>query len=50
MGRRRQRTRDDADVERLAHDAVLTRIEADVTWLDRCEEGVRSAMPTRRQR
>jgi DNA-binding PadR family transcriptional regulator len=53
MGRRRQRarTRDDATAERLAHDAVLTRLEADVTWLDRCEEAVRVTMPkTRRGR
>jgi DNA-binding PadR family transcriptional regulator len=40
MGRRQQRRRDAAGetVERLAHDAVLARLEADVAWLDRCEE------------
>lgn len=45
MGRRRQRRRDgdDALPERLAHDALLTRIEADVTWLDRCEDALREA-------
>jgi DNA-binding PadR family transcriptional regulator len=41
LGRRQQRQREDA-AERLAHDAVLTRIEADITWLDRCEELIRS--------
>lgn len=50
MGRRQQRARRDGDVERLAHDAVLTRIEADVSWLDRCEDVVRSAMRTRKGR
>ena len=50
MGRRQQRARTEDDVERLAHDAVLTRIEADVTWLDRCEDVVRSTMPTKRGR
>jgi DNA-binding PadR family transcriptional regulator len=40
LGRRQQRQREDA-AERLAHDAVLTRIEADITWLDRCEELIR---------
>lgn len=43
--RREQRGRAGAAVEeRLAHDALLTRIEADVTWLERCEEQVRSAV------
>lgn len=54
MGRRRQRARtDDEDwAPRLAHDALLTRIEADVTWLDRCEAIVRATLPkpTRRTR
>jgi len=40
VGRREQRQRDDA-AERLAHDAVLTRIEADIGWLDRCEDLIR---------
>ncbi|MGH9180376.1 MAG: PadR family transcriptional regulator [Acidimicrobiales bacterium] len=50
MGRRRQRRRQaDEDVAaRLAHDAVLTRIEADVTWLERCEAHLRASAPTRR--
>lgn len=54
MGRRRQRSRlaDPDWAPRLAHDAVLTRIEADVTWLDRCEARLRDALPkpTRRTR
>jgi DNA-binding PadR family transcriptional regulator len=41
LGRRQQRQRDHA-AERLAHDAVLSRIEADLTWLDRCEELLRA--------
>jgi len=47
MGRRQQRRRnEDHDwAPRLAHDAVLTRIEADVTWLDRCEALLRAAAP-----
>lgn len=40
LGRREQRQREDP-AERLAHDAVLTRIEADIGWLDRCEELIR---------
>jgi DNA-binding PadR family transcriptional regulator len=39
LGRREQRTRQDP-AERLAHDAVLARTEADLTWLDRCEAEV----------
>jgi DNA-binding PadR family transcriptional regulator len=42
LGRREQRTREDA-AERLAHDAVLARTEADLTWLDRCEAEVLAA-------
>ena len=51
-GRREQRGRaPEAVEERLAHDALLTRIEADVSWLERCEEQVRTALPdTRRGR
>ena len=49
-GRRAQRGRAaDAVEERLAHDALLTRIEADVSWLERCEEQVRSAAPEARR-
>ena len=44
LGRRRQRA--DADgggpSKRLAQDAVLTRVEADLTWLDRCEAMLRA--------
>ena len=54
MGRRRQRARTGEQLgevaERLAHDAVLTRLEADVTWLERCEESVRATLPPRRRR
>jgi len=44
MGRRRQRAEADGGrpSKRLAHDAVLTRIEADLSWLDRCEALVRA--------
>lgn len=43
MGRRRQRAlADDATAESLAHDALLSRLEADVRWLDRCEERLRA--------
>jgi DNA-binding PadR family transcriptional regulator len=49
-GRRELRARAaDAVEERLAHDALLTRIEADVSWLDRCEEQVRTALPEARR-
>lgn len=42
-GRRRRRALKDAPaVERLAHDALLSRIEADVHWLDRCEQTARA--------
>jgi DNA-binding PadR family transcriptional regulator len=44
LGRRQQRQRADV-AERLAHDAVLSRIEADLTWLDRCEELLRADRP-----
>lgn len=49
-GRRRQRARspEGLDAERLAHDALLTRIEADLTWLDRCEESIRAQLRIRR--
>lgn len=52
MGRRQQRRRTgEGDLAaRLAHDAVLTRIAADATWLERCEELLRAASPTRRKR
>ena len=51
LGRRQQRARtgDDLAAERLAHDAVLSRIEADLTWLDRCEEQLLSRLPDRKQ-
>jgi DNA-binding PadR family transcriptional regulator len=51
LGRRQQRARtgEDAAAERLAHDAVLSRIEADLTWLDRCEEQLLSQRPDRKQ-
>jgi DNA-binding PadR family transcriptional regulator len=50
-GRRAQRNRtgDDRAAERLAHDAWLSRIEADLLWLDRCEEMVRPTRPARRR-
>jgi DNA-binding PadR family transcriptional regulator len=41
VGRRDQRDRRNV-AERLAHDAVLTRIEADLSWLDRCEALLRA--------
>jgi DNA-binding PadR family transcriptional regulator len=52
MRRRRQRAEDDggAPAKRLAHDAVLSRIEADLAWLERCEELMRAATPGGRQR
>lgn len=52
MGRRRQRARlaDEDWAPRLAHDAVLTRIEADVSWLERCEALLRDAAPTATRR
>ena len=52
MGRRRQRTEDDGGgpAKRLAHDAVLSRIEADLAWLERCEELMRAGSPRGRQR
>lgn len=51
-GRRAQRIRtgDDVAAERLAHDALLSRIEADLNWLDRCEHTMRASMPARRSR
>jgi DNA-binding PadR family transcriptional regulator len=44
-GRRSQRIRvgEDDRLARLAHDALLTRIEADLQWLDRCEQLVRDS-------
>ncbi len=50
-GRRRQRADPDGDdlARSLARDAVLTRIEADLAWLDRCEELLRAASPSRRR-
>ena len=51
VGRRRQRA--DADgggrAKRLASDAVLTRVEADITWLDRCEQLLRTSNATERK-
>ncbi|HET8929940.1 MAG TPA: helix-turn-helix transcriptional regulator [Acidimicrobiales bacterium] len=41
--RREMRARDDDLVERMATDAAATRVEADLAWLDRCEERLRSA-------
>jgi DNA-binding PadR family transcriptional regulator len=51
-GRRQQRRRREGEsvAEYLAHDALMTRIEADLTWLDRCEERIRAGMPGRRTR
>jgi DNA-binding PadR family transcriptional regulator len=45
MGRRKQRAEREADgpAKRLARDAVLSRIEADLAWLERCEEQLRAA-------
>jgi DNA-binding PadR family transcriptional regulator len=49
MGRRQQRARTEDDLpSRLAHDALLSRLEADVTWLDRCEEQLRATDPSTR--
>jgi DNA-binding PadR family transcriptional regulator len=50
-GRRRQRAEADGGgpAKRLARDAVLTRVEADITWLDRCEELLRSSNATERK-
>jgi DNA-binding PadR family transcriptional regulator len=44
LGRRRQRAEPDGGgpSKRLARDAVLTRVEADLTWLDRCEDLIRT--------
>jgi DNA-binding PadR family transcriptional regulator len=36
--------------EELAADAVLTRVEADINWLERCEEKLRSQTPKRTRR
>jgi hypothetical protein len=48
-GRRSQRARTGGDgPARLAHEALLSRIEADLHWLDRCERLVRDSTPTRR--
>lgn len=50
-GRRQQRRLDDdAAAERLARDALLSRIEADLGWLDRCEQLVRASLPAGRKR
>jgi DNA-binding PadR family transcriptional regulator len=52
MGRRQQRTRSEVEdlPSRLAHDALLSRLEADVTWLDRCEEQLRATDPSTRSK
>ena len=53
QGRRQQRARGGevgSMAERMAHDALLTRLEADVTWLDRCEEVLRGGMSLGRAR
>jgi DNA-binding PadR family transcriptional regulator len=49
--RRQQRGRKDGGnvAEYLAHDALMTRIEADLAWLDRCEERIRADLPGRRK-
>lgn len=51
-GRRRQRRRTDSSdlAQYLAHDALWTRVEADLKWLDRCEERIRSTTSGRRTR
>jgi DNA-binding PadR family transcriptional regulator len=51
MGRRRQRAEADGDApaKRLARDAVLSRIEADLAWLERCEEQVRASSAGRKR-
>jgi DNA-binding PadR family transcriptional regulator len=51
MGRRRQRADDDGrnPSKRLARDAVLTRVEADLSWLDRCEELLRTSRANERK-
>jgi hypothetical protein len=51
MGRRKQRAGDDGDgpARRLAQDAVLSRIEADLAWLERCEELLRADTPRGRK-
>lgn len=52
LARRQQRRRTEPNdvAEFLAHDALMTRIEADLAWLDRCEERIRAGMPGRRNR
>ena len=46
-GRRRQRALGDpADAEALGQDARLSRIEADIRWLDRCEQTLRAKSTT----
>jgi DNA-binding PadR family transcriptional regulator len=50
-GRRRQRGLPDEDVaEQLARDVLLARVEADLAWLDRCEERLLSQLPERKRR
>lgn len=51
-GRRRQRQRDGTNhqAEVVANDALLTRIEADLTWLDRCEATIRDTATSRNRR
>jgi DNA-binding PadR family transcriptional regulator len=51
-GRRQQRRRGDTGdiAQYLAHDALLTRLEADLKWLDRCEERIRATTAGRRTR
>ncbi len=50
MGRRKQRAEgiEGGPAKRLAHDAVLSRIEADLAWLERCEELLRAETPGER--
>jgi DNA-binding PadR family transcriptional regulator len=50
-GRRRQRALPDEDMaERLARDVLLARVEADLAWLDRCEERLLAQLPDRKRR
>ena len=45
--RRQMREGGDDLLARMATDAAATRIEADVAWLDRCEERLQAALPAR---
>jgi DNA-binding PadR family transcriptional regulator len=44
--RRRQRASDGDLANELVHEALAVRAEADLRWLDRCEERLRALLPT----